>query len=94
MAPLLQVENLTIGFPRAEPVRSLSFEVGAGETLTALDLGQGRWVFPRGTLEPLSAGRARIVIEVETSCGGCDVARGLRANWSSRTELEVPVTLL
>ena len=43
MAPLLQVENLTIGFPRAEPVRSLSFEVGAGETLAIVgESGSGK----------------------------------------------------
>jgi len=43
MAPLLQVENLTIGFPRAEPVRDLSFEVSAGETLAIVgESGSGK----------------------------------------------------
>jgi hypothetical protein len=67
---------------------------GAGEAVLAIDLGLGRWLFPRGSLEHLAAGRARVLIEVETSCGDCEVAEHLRASWSSRGELEVPVSLL
>jgi predicted small secreted protein len=67
---------------------------GAGDPVTALDLGEGRWLFERGTLAGLTTGRARLLIEVETSCGDCPVAGALRANWSTRTELEVPLTLL
>ncbi|MEK7330179.1 MAG: hypothetical protein AAB113_05190 [Candidatus Eisenbacteria bacterium] len=67
---------------------------GAGDAVNAIDLGQGRWLFPRGSLEHLGQGRARVLIEVETSCGDCEVAERLRASWSSRSQIEVPVTLL
>jgi len=43
MRPLLQVDNLTIRFPRAEPVRNLSFEIGQGETLAIVgESGSGK----------------------------------------------------
>ena len=68
--------------------------VGAGDPVQATDLGEGRWLFPSGSLAGLGPGRARVLIEVETSCGDCPGARGMRANWSTRTELELAVTLL
>jgi hypothetical protein len=67
---------------------------GAGDAVNAVEFGQGRWLFPRGALEPLAQGRAHILIEVETSCGDCEVGVRLRASWSSHSELELPVTLL
>ena len=67
---------------------------GAGPGVLASDLGDGRWLFPLGSLDSLSTGRARILIEVETSCGSCRGPGVLRINWSSRSELEIPVTLL
>ncbi|ARM16208.1 MULTISPECIES: ABC transporter ATP-binding protein [Rhizobium] len=43
MAPLLHVDNLTIRFPRAEPVRNLSFEIGKSETLAIVgESGSGK----------------------------------------------------
>jgi hypothetical protein len=67
---------------------------GAGDPVAALDLGEGRWLFPRGALAGLGVGRARLLVEVETSCGDCPGAGPMRASWSSRTELEIPLTLL
>ncbi|AGS25999.1 ABC transporter ATP-binding protein [Rhizobium etli] len=43
MAPLLHVDNLTIRFPRAEPVRNLCFEIGKSETLAIVgESGSGK----------------------------------------------------
>jgi hypothetical protein len=67
---------------------------GAGESVNAVEFGQGRWLFPTGVLAPLAQGHARILIEVETSCGDCEVGPRLHASWSSHSELEIPVTLL
>ena len=68
--------------------------VGAGDPVHAVDLGEGRWLFPRGALSGLASGRARVLIEVETSCGDCPAQGRMRADWSSRSELELSVTLL
>jgi hypothetical protein len=92
---VIRTEDLTVVM--LPPVAGVWYRVslrGAGEQVMAVDMGQGRWVFPHASLEPLSQGGARILIEVETSCGDCEVAAHLRANWSSRGELEVPITLL
>lgn len=43
MAPLLQVDNLTVRFPRAEPVRNLSFDIAQGQTLAIVgESGSGK----------------------------------------------------
>jgi hypothetical protein len=68
--------------------------VGAGETVTADPLGEGRYIFPVGRLTDLREGRAHILIEVESTCGSCRGPGALRLNWSSHTELEIPLTLL
>jgi len=68
--------------------------VGAGESVPAIDLGEGRWTFPLGSLTGLAAGRTHVLIEVDTSCGSCPGPGRLRLNWSSHSELEIPLTLL
>jgi len=67
---------------------------GAGDPVNAIDLGEGRWLFTRGSLEKLTTGRARLLIEVETTCGDCPGSGPMRARWSTRTELELAITLL
>ncbi|WP_407175086.1 ABC transporter ATP-binding protein [Bradyrhizobium sp. STM 3562] len=43
MAPLLEINNLTIGFPNATPVRDLSFSVAVAETLAIVgESGSGK----------------------------------------------------
>ena len=92
---VLREEDLTVlMLPPAAGVWYRVSLTGAGAPVVASDLGEGRWVFPHAALEPLARGRARLLIEVETSCAGCEVGAGVRANWSSRGELEVPVILL
>jgi hypothetical protein len=79
------------------PVPEIWYRVtldGAGDPVTALDVGEGRWVFPRAELERLNTGRARILIEVESSCASCPGPGGLRIESSARSELEIPVTLI
>lgn len=79
------------------PVADVWYRVslaGAGDPVSASDLGEGRWLFPNGSLAGLNPGRARLLIEVETHCGDCRGAGLMRANWSARTELELTVTLL
>jgi len=67
---------------------------GGGDPVSAIDLGEGRWLFPRGALSGLGTGRGRLLVEVESSCGDCPGAGAMRANWSSRIELELALTLL
>ena len=67
---------------------------GTGDPVYAIDTGEGRWLFPRGTLAGLGSGRARLLFEVETSCADCPGVGPMRANWSTRTELELALTLL
>jgi len=79
------------------PVPDLWFRVsmvGQGESVLADDLGEGRYIFPIGRLTDLHEGRAHILIEVESTCGSCRGPGALRLNWSSHTELEIPLTLL
>jgi len=79
------------------PVADVWYRVsiaGGGDPVSAIDLGEGRWLFPGGSLAGLSPGRARLLIEAETSCGDCPGAGLMRANWSARAELELSVTLL
>jgi hypothetical protein len=67
--------------------------VGAGDPVNAIDLGEGRWLFTRGSLAGLTPGRARLLVEVETTCGDCPGTGLIRANWSARTELEMALTV-
>jgi hypothetical protein len=79
------------------PVPEVFYRVtlsGIGEPLTASDLGQGRWVFPRAALEPLGVGRARLLVEIEASCGDCTSGGPMRVIVSSRSEMEIALTLL
>ena len=93
------------GVPRAEdlavvmlpPVADLWYRVtlvGAGEPVSATDLGEGRWLFPRGSLERCTPGPAKLLIEVEATCAHCTADSPMRADWSSRSELELALTLL
>jgi hypothetical protein len=63
-------------------------------TVNAIDMQEGRWVFPAGSLANLETGGARILIEVETSCAACPAGPRLRATVSSRLQLEIPIALL
>jgi len=103
--PLVTQPTPGQGVPRAEelavvmlpPVADVWYRVtlvGAGDPVSAVDLGEGRWLFPRGSLENCTPGRARLLIEVEASCSNCTPDSRLRATWSSRSELELAVTLL
>ena len=86
-----------LGVVMLPPVPEVWYRVslkGAGDPVNAIDLGEGRWLFPRGSLAGLDPGRARLLIEIETSCGDCPGAGLMRASWSSRAELELAVTLL
>jgi hypothetical protein len=79
------------------PVADVWYRVslgGTGDAVNAIDMGEGRWLFPRGTLTPLGPGRAKLLIEVESTCADCPGVGLLRANWSTRTELELALTLL
>ena len=43
MAPVLEVRDLTVGFPRFDPVKALSFQVNDGETLAIVgESGSGK----------------------------------------------------
>src|SRR5262245_6218678 len=78
------------------PVADIWYRVSlvGSSTINAIDMLGGRWLFPAGSLAKLDTGGAHILIEVETSCATCPASPRLRATWSSRLELEVPVTIL
>jgi hypothetical protein len=63
-----------------------------GGNAEATPTGPGRWEFRPGSLTALAAGAARLRIETETSCASCGDGP-LRARWSTRSELELPVRL-
>ncbi|HYM81678.1 MAG TPA: hypothetical protein VEY91_09750 [Candidatus Limnocylindria bacterium] len=67
---------------------------GPTDVLRANEFGRGRWEFAREDLATVAAGPARIVIEVETSCGDCPAGEGRTVRWTTRTELEVPISLI
>ena len=103
--PLVTHPSPWVGVPRSEelavtmlpPVPDVWYRVslvGLDQTIPASDLGEGRWLFELGRLDSLATGRAKILIEVETSCGSCPGPGPMRLNWSSHSELEIPLTLL
>lgn len=74
MAPLLQVDNLTIRFPRAEPVRNLSFEVDRGETLAIVgESGSGKSLTALALMQLLP--RAARIASGRIDFGGRDLLR-------------------
>ncbi|MBI1797352.1 MAG: hypothetical protein HYR74_09895 [Candidatus Eisenbacteria bacterium] len=79
-----------------QPVTDVWYRVSlvGTRTVTAVDMTQGRWIVPAGSLKDLESGAAHILIEVETSCASCPAGPRLAATWSSRIELEIPITLL
>jgi hypothetical protein len=87
-------EQVVVMLPPADGVWYRVSLVAAAGTVFATDLGQGRWLFASGTLASLAQGRAKVLVETEASCGDCEVAGHMRAAWSGRAELEIPVTLL
>ncbi len=74
MASLLQVDNLTIRFPRAEPVRNLSFEIAEGETLAIVgESGSGKSLTALALMQLLP--RAAQIPNGRIVFGGRDLAR-------------------
>ena len=93
-ALLRRDELVVVMLPPADGVWYRVSLVGAGSTVYASELGQGRWLFASGSLASLEPGRAKVLVETETSCGDCEAAGHLHAAWSGHAELEVPVMLL
>ncbi|HKQ59414.1 MAG TPA: hypothetical protein VJY35_16240, partial [Candidatus Eisenbacteria bacterium] len=92
---VLRTEDLNVIM--LPPVPDVWYRVsltGPGDPVTASDLGEGRWVFPRGALEALGIGRARLLVEIEASCGDCTSGGPMRVIVSSRSEMEIALTLL
>ncbi|TCQ08983.1 peptide/nickel transport system ATP-binding protein [Rhizobium sp. PP-F2F-G36] len=78
MTSLLQVDNLTIRFPRAEPVRNLSFEIGHSETLAIVgESGSGKSLTALALMQLLPRA-AEIAAESRISFGGRELT-GLAA---------------
>ncbi|CDN52248.1 ABC transporter ATP-binding protein [Neorhizobium galegae] len=74
MAPLLQVDNLTIRFPRAEPVRNLSFEIEQGETLAIVgESGSGKSLTALALMQLLP--RAAKIANGRITFGGRDLTK-------------------